>query len=219
MYGTGIMKNEFSNQTAIEEIGNSVTHGIGLQLSIAALIVMIIAASRAGADASLLSALIYGSSLILLYASSTLYHAFWPVRLKKLFKIFDHICIYFLIAGTYTPVLVHVGGRWGWSLLIAQWSTALAGTVLKIFYAGRFKVLSTSIYLVMGWLFVIGYHSLAAALPEGLFPWLLAGGVCYSVGVVFYLLKKLRFSHVVWHLFVLAGSIFHFFGIYRYILS
>jgi hemolysin III len=179
---------------------------------------MLASAVSTGSKIHVITTAVYGASLIILYSSSTLYHSFRSVRLKKLFNIFDHISIYYLIAGTYTPILVEAGGTAGILLLVLQWSTALAGTALKIFFAERFKLLSTLMYLAMGWMFVFEYESLASSLPQELLVYIIAGGVCYSVGVIFFLWEKLRFSHVIWHLFVLAGSIMHFFGIYFYIL-
>ncbi len=184
------MKNQFNHQSVAEEIANSLTHGLGMYLSVAALAVMIAHATKINSSIHLISISIYGTSLIMLYSSSMFYHAFWSVRLKKIFNIFDHISIYYLIAGTYTPILMTIPGNKTWLLLTLQWAIAFAGTIIKIFFTGRYKKLSTLLYLLMGWLFVIDYKTITSAMPDGLFPWMLCGGLCYSIGVIFYLWKN-----------------------------
>jgi hemolysin III len=198
-----------------EEIANSITHGIGALLSIIALVVLIMVAERHGDVWHLVSFSIYGSSLILLYLSSTLYHSFSRPKLKNLFARFDHISIFLLIAGTYTPILLtSLRGIWGWTLFGIIWTVALAGIVIRSIYVYRFRKLMVVIYLIMGWMFVLAGNQIYHKLPSISLIFLVWGGLAYSVGVVFYMWRKLPYSHGIWHLFVLAGSILHFFAIY-----
>jgi hemolysin III len=198
-----------------EEIANSLTHAVGLLLSIAGLAVLVtFAALRADAWAVTAGA-IFGVSMVTLYASSTLYHSLRVSRLKQVVRIVDHVAIFLLIAGTYTPfMLVNLRGPWGWSMFGVVWALAIAGITLKIFFTGRFRVLSTLVYLIMGWLVMVAIKPLAEALPRGSLILLLAGGLAYSLGTVFYLWKSLPYHHAVWHLFVLAGSVCHFFAVF-----
>lgn len=199
--------------TAGEEIANSVIHGIGALLSLGALSVITVFAALRGTAWHVVSCAIYGSTLVLLYLASTLYHALPGARLKKTFKAIDHASIYLLIAGTYTPfLLVPLRGPWGWSLFGVIWGVALGGVVFKIFFAGRFKGLSLALYLILGWMALVALRPLVQALPRAGLIWLVAGGLCYTLGVVFYVLPR-RYAHAVWHLFVLAGSAAHFIGI------
>lgn len=203
----------------MEERLNAVTHGIGALLSLAGLVVLIAASRLHGDIWHLVSSSIYGTSLVLLYLASTLYHSFSNEKLKYIFKIFDHAAIYLLIAGTYTPfLLVLFRGVLGWTFFGVIWGLALIGVVFQIFFVKRFKILSTVCYILMGWLMLILIKPLVAALPaSGLF-WLIGGGLLYSVGSLFYLYRWFPYNHMVWHLFVLAGSAAHFITIYRYIL-
>ena len=201
--------------SAGEEIANSITHGIGAFLSIVALIILIIVAGRYGDIWHLVSFSIYGSTLILLYLSSTLYHSFTSPKLKNLFARFDHISIFLLIAGTYTPILLtSLRGVWGWTLFAIIWTVALAGAIIRSIYLHRFRKLMVAIYLIMGWMFVLAGNHIYHKLPSISITFLVLGGVTYSVGVIFYMWRKLPYSHGIWHLFVLAGSILHFFAIY-----
>ncbi len=201
--------------TNTEEIINSVTHGIGALLSIAALIVLIIVADKHGDIWHLVSFSIYGGTLILLYLSSTLYHSFSTPRIKNLFARFDHVSIFLLIAGTYTPILLtSIRGVWGWTLFIIIWTIALVGAIIRSIYLHRFRKLMVVIYLLMGWLFVLAGKEIYLSLPSTSILFLVLGGFAYSVGVIFYMWRKLPYSHGIWHLFVLAGSILHFFAIY-----
>ncbi len=204
----------------MEEIANSVTHGVGLLLSIAGLVILIVLAAPPSAGACrVVSFSIYGSSMILLYAASTFYHSFPQERVKNIFKIIDHSAIYLLIAGTYTPfTLVLLRGAWGWSLFGTIWGLALAGIIFKVLFVKKFKVLSVIIYLIMGWLVLIAIVPLVKNIPSGGLGWLVAGGVLYSLGVIFYSWNRFRFHHSVWHLFVLGGSICHFLAILFYVL-
>lgn len=201
--------------SASEEIVNSITHGIGALLSIAALVILIIVAGQHGDIWHLVSFSIYGTTLILLYLSSTLYHSFTNPKIKNLFARFDHISIFLLIAGTYTPILLtSLRGVWGWTLFGIIWAMALAGAIIRSIYVYRFRKLMVAIYLVMGWMAVFAGQQIYEHLSGTSLTFLVLGGLAYSVGVVFYNWRKLPYSHGIWHLFVLAGSILHFFAIY-----
>ncbi|MBP1763118.1 MAG: channel protein, hemolysin family [Firmicutes bacterium] len=203
----------------MEEIMNAVTHGIGTALSLAGLIVLTIAAYSAGTVWHLVSFAIYGTSLVLLYLASTLYHSFRNEKVKYVFKICDHAAIYLLIAGTYTPfTLILLHGLLGWIVLSVIWTLAIIGVVLTIFFVARFKVLSTICYLIMGWLVIVAIQPLAAILPLQGLLWLIGGGLLYSVGSFFYLNRRIPYHHTVWHLFVMAGSAAHFVVVFYYVL-
>jgi len=201
--------------TSGEEIVNSITHGIGALLSIVALIVLIIVAGQHGDMWHLVSFSIYGSTLILLYLSSTLYHSFSSPRIKNLFARFDHISIFLLIAGTYTPILLtSMRSVWGWTLFGIIWGLALAGAIIRSIYLHRFRKLMVAVYLLMGWMFVLAGKQIYLSLPSVSLTFLVLGGIAYSVGVIFYMWRNLPYAHGIWHLFVLAGSVLHFFAIY-----
>ncbi len=200
--------------SAGEEIFNSITHGIGTLLSVAALVILIIFAVFKGNVWHVVSFSVFGSTLILLYLSSTLYHSFTKQKLKNLFARFDHAAIFLLIAGTYTPfVLTTLRGPLGWSLFGVIWSLAIAGVVIRSIFLTRFRKLMVGIYLAMGWLFLIAIVPMIKNLPTISLVFLLTGGACYSLGVIFYSWKTLKYGHGIWHLFVLAGSITHFFSV------
>lgn len=197
-----------------EELANAITHGIGVIFGIVALTVLCVLGAHFGSVSHVLSYLVYGCSLILLYLSSTLYHALPSPKVKTIFKILDHSSIYLLIAGTYTPFLVlNLNNQLGTTLLIVIWSIAIAGIVFKIFFTGRFKYLSTLLYIGMGWIIVFAYGPLKETMKPEAMNWLLAGGLTYTFGTIFYLAKKLQYTHAIWHLFVLTGSVFHFVAI------
>nr|WP_224745709.1 hemolysin III family protein [Neiella litorisoli] len=202
-----------------EEWLNSLTHLIGFGLSIAALVLMVMVSAEQQDTWRIVASSIYGASLIVLFAASSCYHAVpWP-RIKKHLKAFDHCAIYLLIAGSYTPfMLISMRGTLGWSIFAAVWAMAIIGITLKLGWPNRFKALRVISYLVMGWLVVIAIKPLSAALGEQGMWWLAAGGLCYSVGVIFYLLKKLPFTHAIWHLFVVAGGLCHFFSVWWHVL-
>lgn len=202
-----------------EEVAHALTHGIGAIASIVGLVFMVVWALQYGDAWHVVSASIYGASLILLYTASTLYHSFpWP-RVKAIFQKMDHAAIYFLIAGTYTPfALINLRGAWGWTLLGVVWSIAIIGVVLEISLRQRKKWLSLSLYLGLGWMAVVAIKPMLDNVESGGLWLLLAGGLAYSFGVIFYVWKSLRFHHAIWHLFVLAGSILHFFSIFYYVL-
>ena len=203
-----------------EEKVNVVSHAIGLILSIIALILLIIKALQYGNGWHLISYGIYGMSLIMLYSASTIYHITQEPALRKKYKIFDHAAIYLLIAGTYTPyTLVTLSGKIGWILFAISWGLAVFGMTLKLFFTGRFTLVSTLAYVVMGWLIVFAYEPLKNSLStDGLF-WLLAGGVSYTVGALLYAIHKLKFNHAIFHIFVLIGSVCHFISVYFYVLQ
>lgn len=201
-----------------EEIANSITHGVGAALSVAGLVVMIIAAASSGTAWHIVACTIYGASLMLLYLSSTLYHALTNHRAKRVFRILDHACIYILIAGTYTPfTLVTLRGPWGWTLFGIVWTLAALGVVFKCFFVNRLSFLSTTVYVLMGWIAIVAVRPLWQALSWQGFVWLLLGGMLYTLGVVFFAWQK-RYAHAIWHLFVLGGSVCHFCAVYWYVL-
>ncbi len=202
-----------------EEIANAVTHGLGLALSIAGLVILTVFASLRGGPWHVVSVSVYGATLVLLYAASTFYHALPQPRAKELFRLLDHSAIYLLIAGTYTPfTLVNLRGGWGWALFGTVWGLALLGTLLEIFGRRRMKWLSLAFYLGMGWLVAIAAKPLAQNLAsEGLLL-IGLGGLAYCLGVVFYVWRRLPYHHAVWHLFVLAGSALHFFSVLFYVI-
>jgi len=198
-----------------EEIANAITHGIGALLSIAALVILIMVAGRNDDFWHLFSFTIYGCSLILLYLSSTLYHSFTSPRLKNLFARFDHVSIFLLIAGTYTPfLLTTIRGVLGWTMFAIIWSIALIGAIIRTIYLTRFRKLMVAIYLLMGWMIVLVGKQIYLNLPSISLTFLILGGIAYSVGVIFYMWRSLPYGHGIWHLFVLAGSVLHFFAIY-----
>jgi len=201
-----------------EEKLNVWSHGIGFLLSIIALILLIVKAASIKDKTYLISFIIYGSSMILLYAASTAYHYYQLPRIRKRLNILDHASIYILIAGTYTPFcLITLQGRLGWWLFAITWGIALFGVILKIFYTGRFDRISTIAYVVMGWLVIIAIKPLYSNLPlEGLY-WLLCGGLSYTFGAFLYSRSNLKFNHAIFHFFVLFGSICHFLAVYFYI--
>ncbi len=206
------------HQTLGEKIADSVTHGIGAVLSIAALVILVVISSRIGDNWRIVSFSIYGASLFILYLSSTLYHSLPRGKAQRVFNIFDHTAIYVLIAGSYTPItLISMRGAWGWTLFGLIWGLAILGILYSTFFRGRFKILSTSIYLIMGWLVVLAFKPMLRMVPHGMLVWLIVGGVFYSLGVVFYLWKNLKYNHMIWHLFVLAGSASHFIGFLIYL--
>jgi len=205
--------------TPREELANAVTHGVGVALSIAGLVLLLLAATTRGDAWHVTGAAIFGASLVLLYTTSTLYHSVPGAERKQVLRKFDHAAIFLLIAGTYTPfLLVSLRGPWGWSLFGVVWGLAVVGIALKFWFAGRFKVVSTLIYLGMGWLALAAVKPLWAAVGVGGFSLLIAGGLCYTLGAGFYLWKRLPYHHAIWHLFVLAGSGCHWAAVYRHVL-
>ena len=197
-----------------EELVNSITHGVGLVLSIAGFVVLLTLAVMHGSALRIVSCAIYGSTLICVYAASTLYHGIAAPRCKRALKIFDHCAIYLLIAGTYTPfLLVNLGGGWGWSLLGVIWGLAMAGILLKFWFVDHFKIFSTVVYLAMGWLAIIAVKPLLQHVSAPGIAWLVAGGLMYTIGVAFFAAPRLRYGHAIWHVFVMAGIICHYIAV------
>lgn len=202
-----------------EEKLNILTHGIGLVLSIIALVLLILHANKMGTVRHIVSFTVFGASLILLYSASTLYHYCQHPDIRRKLNILDHASIYVLIAGTYTPfTLVTLNGPLGWTIFGITWGIALVGIFLKLFYTGRFDKVSTIAYVVMGWIIIFAVKSLIANLPINGLYWLLAGGIFYTVGAILYSIKKIKYNHAIFHVFVLMGSFSHFMAIYFYVL-
>jgi hemolysin III len=201
-----------------EEIANAITHGAGLVASLIALPVLIWSAARSHDGARITGAAIFGITLCLLYTASTLYHSFPPGRAKRVFRVLDHGAIYLLIAGTYTPfALGALRGPWGWSLLAVSWGLAVAGVLMKATVGFRYEKLSTVIYVGMGWMAIVAIKPLMEHVARTGLIWLIAGGLCYTGGVVFYATdRRLWYGHAIWHLFVAAGSLCHFFAVLGY---
>lgn len=205
---------EGSFYTKGEEVANAVTHGIGALLSIAALVILIVFSAIQGTAWHVVSFTIFGVTLFILYLESTLYHSITNKRAKRLFRKFDHMSIFLLIAGTYTPFCLTVlRGPVGWTIFGIVWGSTILGIVLKAFYTGKKDTLSTSLYIVMGWLIVIAIKTLYIKMTFNGFLFLVLGGVLYTVGAFFYSKNKITFNHGIWHLFVLGGSAFHFFSV------
>ena len=192
------------------ELANVVTHGVGVLASIAALCILVVLAAQGGDPWEIVGAAIFGATLVLLYVASTLYHAAQSPAVRSRLKIFDHSAIYLLIAGTYTPFMIGVlRGGWGWSMFGVIWGLALAGVIFKLYFTGRFHKLSTLIYALMGGLVLIAAVPMFKLMSGEALSWLVAGGVTYTAGTVFYHNERLKYAHAIWHLFVLGGSICH----------
>jgi hemolysin III len=197
-----------------EEIVNAVIHGVGVVLSIVALVVLVSLAALRGTALHVVSVAVYGATLVILYLASTLYHSLSGTRARRVFRVIDHASIYLLIAGTYTPfTLVTLRGPWGWWIFGIVWAIALAGVTLEGFWGDRPKWVSAAVFLAMGWIIVFAIKPLLAALPPLGMQLLVAGGLAYTLGVIFYVLKRIPYMHAVWHLFVIAGSAFHFLAV------
>jgi hemolysin III len=206
-------------ETAAERWANVVTHGIGVLLSIVAIVVLTVCAATRGDAMRVACVAVFGVTLLLMYTSSTCFHCARHETFRHWFKVCDHASIYALIAGTYTPfLLVLVRGGWGWSLFGVLWGLTLVGAVLKVFFVHRWEPLSVAIYVAMGWIALIAVKPFLNALPHGAMAWILAGGVAYTSGVVFFFWERLRFNHAIWHLFVLGGSACHFFAVLFYVV-
>jgi len=204
-------------QSRGEEIANSVSHGAGLLAGLVAAPVLMLSAVRHGGAARIAGASVFAVAMVLLYLTSTLYHALPGNRAKQVFRLLDHASIYVMIAGTYTPITLSVlGGTWGWTLFGIVWGLALGGIVLTMLGGVRFPKLRISLYLAMGWLIVVAVKPLGLRMPSEGLVWLSAGGLAYTVGVVFYAAKRVRYGHFVWHLFVVAGTACHFIAVLRF---
>jgi hemolysin III len=203
-----------------EELANALTHGVGALASAAAGAVLITLAAQHGTSIQLISAIVFGVSLVLLYTASTLYHAIPHAAMKRRLRICDHCAIYILIAGTYTPfTLIGLRGAVGWWLFGVVWGLAVLGIGFKLFFTGRFSRLSTIVYIGMGWLALFAVRPMLTRIPAPTLLWLLLGGVAYTVGTIFYHNERLRYAHAVWHLFVLAGSTCHFVAVTGQIMA
>jgi hemolysin III len=214
------MSNSISSSYSVgEEIAHTITHGIGALLSIAGLVVLVVFASQNGDVWHIVSSSVYGATLIVLYSASSLYHGVTHPKAKGILQQLDHAAIYLLIAGTYTPfLLVSLRGIWGWSLFAVIWSIAMVGMALEFIDARRFKKLSLWLYLGLGWIVVLAIKPLLEQVEPGGLVLLLLGGLSYSLGVIFYVRKQMAYHHAIWHLFVLAGSMFHFFSVLFYVI-
>lgn len=201
-----------------EEIANSITHGVGALLAIAGLVVLVVCAAVRGNAWHIISCSIYGATLVVLYLSSTLYHALSFTRARRVFRIFDHSAIYLLIAGTYTPfILVSLRTALGFSMLAAVWVLGIGGIVFKAVVSEHDGIVSTTIYVLMGWLAIVAVKPLMQVLSIAGFGWLIGGGLFYTLGVIFFAMRQ-RYAHSIWHIFVLGGSICHYVAILRYVV-
>lgn len=202
-----------------EDIANSVSHGVGLGMSIAGFALLVVVASMNGGATPLISAIIYGLTLMLLFGASTIYHSMTKPTWRRAMRIVDHSAIYLLIAGTYTPfTLVSLPPNWGWWIFGIVWSLAVVGVVYKVFFFGKFPNLSLALYMGMGWTIVVAMGPLLESLAPGGLGLLFAGGLFYTAGVVFYVWEGLFFNHAIWHLFVLGGAICHYLAILLYVM-
>ncbi|MFC6229225.1 hemolysin III family protein [Paenibacillus allorhizosphaerae] len=202
-----------------QERANAISHGVGVVLSMLALALLLVHAIRNGNVWHVVSFSVFGTSLLLLYLCSTLLHSARKEKWIDLFEIMDHAAIYILIAGTYTPfLLVTIRSPLGWSLFGVVWGLALVGVIFKLFFVKRFNLLSTLFYIAMGWMVLFAFEPLKAGLPVAGLQFLVAGGVLYTFGTIFYLWRKIPYHHAIWHVFVLAGSICHFITVYFYVL-
>ena len=215
------MKNKhITYYESTEEKINVITHAIGLLLSIAALVLLIVHASYHGTARHIVSFTIFGASLIVLYSASTLYHYSQKPNIRHKLNILDHASIYVLIAGTYTPfTLITLKGALGWTIFGVTWGIALVGIFLKLFYTGKYDKISTIAYVVMGWIIIFAVKPLMENLPINGLYWLLTGGISYTIGAVLYSVKKIKYNHAIFHLFVLLGSFSHFMAVYFYVLK
>lgn len=202
-----------------EEKINIVSHGIGLVLSCVAFVLLATHANLHGDILHTISFSVFGASLIMLYAASTIYHSAKKPELRKRLKIIDHASIYVLVAGTYTPfTLITLNGTLGWVIFGTSWGLAITGIILKLFFTGKYNLISTSMYVFIGWVIVFAIKPLIDNLSSEGFFWLLAGGISYTVGAVLYSIKKIKFNHAIFHMFVLTGSFCHFISVYFYVL-
>jgi hemolysin III len=200
--------------TKKEETAHSITHGFGALLSIAALAVAIVLSSFSSDPWVIVSVTIFGTTMLLMYLSSTIVHALPEGKTKDIFQIIDHAAIYLFIAGTYTPILlISLRDPLGWTIFGIVWGIAIAGTIFKIFFVKKFLIMSTILYLLMGWMIMFIWKPLLEVLPQQTLLYLFVGGLLYTIGAVFYVWRKIPYHHAVWHMFVLAGSAFHFFAI------
>jgi hemolysin III len=202
-----------------EEFWNVLTHGVGTLLSVTALVLLVVYSAINGTRLHLIASMVFGASLVLLYSASTIYHAMSRLRWKRLFRLIDHLSIYILIAGTYTPIaLIGLKGAWGWIIFTMIWIMAVIGFIFKFSPLRRSEKLSLSLYAVMGWLILIAIKPLFQNLSAEALMFILGGGLFYTFGIYFYAKEKIPYNHAIWHLFVLGGSTMHFLGIFFYII-
>ena len=201
-----------------EERLNVMTHGLGLLLSVVAFVLLVNKAIKIGETSHLLSFMVFGASLILLYSASTFYHYFQEPHIRRRLNILDHAAIYILIAGTYTPFTIHVlKGSLGWTIFGLTWGIALVGIVFKLFFTGKYDRISTIAYVAMGWIIIFAIKPLVAAMPPLGLRWVVAGGISYTIGAVLYSIDSIKYNHAIFHIFVLMGSFCHFMAVYYYI--
>ncbi|WP_116789049.1 PAQR family membrane homeostasis protein TrhA [Flavobacterium psychrotrophum] len=202
-----------------EELWNTISHGTGAALSVAALVAMVVYSALYGTAIHLAASIVFGSSLILLYTASTVYHAAWKLKWKRILQRIDHLCIYVLIAGTYTPVaLLGLKDTWGWAIFGFIWAFAIAGFIFKFSPLRKNEKLSLTLYGLMGWLIIVAIKPLISSVAPGMLYYLLGGGLCYTFGIYFYAKEKIPYNHTIWHMFVLGGSALHFAGIFIYLI-
>ena len=201
------------------ELANSLTHGAGLALAAGGCAVLVTLAALRGTAWHIVACSVYGATLVCLYGASTVYHSVRSRRMKRVLRIVDHSSIYLLIAGTYTPfTLVNLRGGWGWTLFGVVWGLAVAGILFKVWFVEHFPTASTAVYLLMGWMAVVAIKPLFALVPPMGLVWLLAGGLLYTAGVGFFAWQKLPYHHAIWHLFVIGGSVCHYFAVLFYVV-
>jgi len=209
--------NDCSRVSVREEIANSISHGLGLVLAVVALPILIVTAMRIGSKRFMVGAAVFGATMILLYLASTLYHSISHEKIKRFCRLFDHSAIFLLIAGTYTPFTLGVlRGTWGWTLLVIVWGLAIAGIVIKALPRTRHSWISMVLYVVMGWLAIVAIKPIWQLVPLPGILLVFAGGLAYTGGLGFFAARRLRYSHFIWHLFVIAGTACHFFAVLWY---
>jgi hemolysin III len=202
-----------------EELANRLTHGLAAVLSMVGLVVMIVVSSRTGDPYRIFSAAVFCGALSLFYVVSTLYHSVRSPRVRYVFRVLDHVGIYLVIAGSYTPfTLVSMRAGHGWALFGAVWGLAIAGTIFKTFMTHRLAFLAPVFYIALGWLIVVDLEGVLTLVPHGGVLWLIAGGLCYTVGILFYAIDRIPYNHAIWHVFVIAGSLCHYFAVLWYVL-
>ncbi len=211
-------KKEKRKTTVLEEVFNAITHGLGIFAAVAATVILIVVSIRNERPTSIVLAnIIFGSTMIFLYLMSTLYHCLVFTKAGFVFQIFDHCAIFILIAGTYTPLAFQIGGSLGWTIFGIIWGLAVIGIVFEAVFKSKVKKLSMVLYVVMGWFIVMAWNPLLDNVNYGIVPWIMAGGVAYTGGIILYVLQEKYFFHILWHIAVIAGTVFHFFGILFYI--
>jgi hemolysin III len=218
-HATAISPNQPHAETRAEDLASSITHGIGLALGVAGVAVMVTLAALRGGAIHVVTVGLFGAAILLVYLSSTLYHACRGTRYERGLRVLDHTAIYALIDGSYTPfLLVLIRGGWGWSLFGVLWGLTAAGGAFKLFFVHRFAGVSTAIYVAMGWMGVIALGPILTHLSGGALGWIAAGGLAYTAGVAFFVWDRLPFNHAIWHLFVMAGTACHFFAVLLYVV-